>query len=115
MDLSEWGQRTATDHGAYWVNGDGGNGYNETCIAGINADPIPVLRIAQRSALMETAGRAAVNARGERVQCDEAGKRVMREKGTKETWIARRFMAKLHAHHCFTHGAYTDASKTNSA
>ena len=68
----------------YWKQGEGAHGYNDVNNVQVNSDA--VMRTFQRSALMEINAHMAVNDAGERVQCDDEGKRILRKQGTRETW-----------------------------
>ena len=51
VDRGKWGKRHSPTNKSYWLTGSGPNGYDDTCNYEINQDPI--LRLHQRSALME--------------------------------------------------------------
>ena len=94
--------------GPFW-NGGTYDGYEDAMDDRINRDPI--LRLSQRTHILESTHAIARARSGVKVTCDKEERQTLRRHGRSATWRARAHLAILHARHNFTHAAATDGSR----
>ena len=96
--------------GPFW-NGGTYDGYEEATDDKINTDPI--LRLSQRTHILESAHAVARARTGIKVTCDKEERQTLQRHGRSATWRARAHLAVLHARYNFTYAAATDGSRSH--